>query len=388
MEEASIIFLPSPRSFKAGVFNIDPSILLPVEASSPPEELSLEMILSGMLKVISSPAGCIENGKAPSRRARIKNGEVFIRGKTVLPLGWKDYYRSFILTAKPEIYHELSGASIVKAANGDFDMALEISEILEGLLPGSSGVLLNKALILENKAAAIEKNGKDASDDYQRALDAYEKALSMEPVLPDALFNAGFFFMRLGDFARARDLFSLYISGGEESEISPEKMKQARKILHDIKSQGLDDNSFQEAYTCVNSGNDKEGLKKARTFIEMHPTVWNGWFVLGWALRKLGRYEDGLEALKKAIELGGSSSDIKNEMAICLMETGDLLGARKELESALREEPENVKIVSNLGVLAQKRGREDEAAAFFRTVLELDPNDPLAQYFFKKNSFD
>jgi len=387
MEETSIVFLAPPRSFKAASFDIDPSILLPVEASSSPGELSLEMILSGMLKVISSLAdSSVQETERIPRHKQINNGDIFIRGSTVLPQEWIGYYRSFILTAKPEIYHELSSASIVKAANGDIDMALEISEILEGLLPGSSGVLLNKALILESKAVTLEKNGKDARDDNRKALAAYEKTLSMEPVLPDALFNAGFFFMRIGDFARARDLFSLYISGGEESENPPEKMKQAKKILLDIKSQGLDDNTFQEAYTCVNSGNDEEGLKKARAFIEGHPKVWNGWFVLGWALRKLGRYGDGLEALKKAAELGGSSSDIKNEVAICLMETGDLPGARKQLESALREEPENIKIISNLGVLAHKSGRSEEAAAFFRTVLELDPGDPLARHFLEKNN--
>jgi Flp pilus assembly protein TadD len=81
--------------------------------------------------------------------------------------------------------------------------------------------------------------------------------------------------------------------------------------------------------------------------------------------------------------LGGDNSDTRNELAICLMETGDLKGARKELEIALREEPENVKIISNLGVLAMRSGDDDEAAAFFRTVLELEPEDPLAAAYLR-----
>jgi Tfp pilus assembly protein PilF len=60
------------------------------------------------------------------------------------------------------------------------------------------------------------------------------------------------------------------------------------------------------------------------------------------------------------------------------MELGELDKARKELEAALHDDPENVKIISNLGVLALKCGKKDEAAAFFRTVLELNPHDPLA----------
>jgi Flp pilus assembly protein TadD len=63
------------------------------------------------------------------------------------------------------------------------------------------------------------------------------------------------------------------------------------------------------------------------------------------------------------------------------MELGDLSGAGKELETALREDPENVKIISNLGVLAGKAGDREKAAAFFRTVLELAPDDPVARAY-------
>jgi Flp pilus assembly protein TadD len=65
------------------------------------------------------------------------------------------------------------------------------------------------------------------------------------------------------------------------------------------------------------------------------------------------------------------------------MESGDLDGARRELETALQKEPENIKIISNLGILALKSGNTDEATAFFRTVLELDPDDPIANNFIK-----
>ena len=210
-----------------------------------------------------------------------------------------------------------------------------------------------------------------------KTLQAYEAVLSLEPVLPDAFFNAGFFFMRLQNYSRARDCFSRYLKVGEEKE----KIKEAKKIIKDLDSHGLDDSSFKEAYDCINRGDNEMGLLKIRDYIEKYPKVWNGWFVLGWVLRKMGRCDDGLMALKKALELGGANSDIQNEMAICLMELGDPQAARKELEFALQKEPENTKIISNLGVLAMKSNRKDEAAAFFRTVMELDPKDPLAKHF-------
>ena len=63
------------------------------------------------------------------------------------------------------------------------------------------------------------------------------------------------------------------------------------------------------------------------------------------------------------------------------MELGDFKGARKELEQALMSNPADIKIISNLGVVAMKAGDRDEALAFFRTVHELDSNDPLAKHF-------
>jgi Flp pilus assembly protein TadD len=63
------------------------------------------------------------------------------------------------------------------------------------------------------------------------------------------------------------------------------------------------------------------------------------------------------------------------------MEMGDYDEARRCLESALREEPENVKIISNLGVLALKTGDENRAGGFFRAALELEPDDPVAKIY-------
>lgn len=60
------------------------------------------------------------------------------------------------------------------------------------------------------------------------------------------------------------------------------------------------------------------------------------------------------------------------------MELGLLKESRGRLEAALRKEPDNLKIVSNLGVVARRQGRLDEAAGFFRTVLALEPGDRLA----------
>jgi tetratricopeptide (TPR) repeat protein len=346
-------------------FSIDPAIPIPVEIPPGEEglnlkELSWEMILAGMIGVIAdSPQG-----------------------------DSSEYYRRFVLAVKPGIRGDLTGAAILKAKNGDFDLALEILAALEGLFPGSPGTLLNRALVLEERAAALERSGaEEAAEQGNRdARLAYETVLALDPPLDEGFFNAGFFYLKNRDFRAARQCFSRYLPLAEDSE----KKEQAEAILGEIAEKALDDDSFQEAWELIRGGQERAGLEHIRDFLERNPGVWNGWFTLGWALRRLERWEDGAAAFRKALELGGdnsgasNSADIRNELAICLMETEDLQEARKELETALRDDPDNVKIISNLGVLALKSGDDHEAAGFFRTVLELSPDDPLAKEYLSK----
>jgi Flp pilus assembly protein TadD len=155
--------------------------------------------------------------------------------------------------------------------------------------------------------------------------------------------------------------------------------------IREIKNSGLNDENYKKANSLIREGKAEEALICIRPFIERYPLERNGWFILGWALRILGRFKDGEAAFRKAIELcgsaGGAISEARNELAICLMESGDIKGAESELEAALKEEPENIKIISNLGVLAAKKGEKDRAASFFRTALEIDNNDPVARQY-------
>jgi tetratricopeptide (TPR) repeat protein len=376
---ARIVFLPVPESLRGQVdsligaghhghphspeedFFIDPSIPIPVElgpGDADLRNLSGEMILSGMLRVLAEDPGR-ENA---------------------------DYYRRFVLSFKPDIFSEFTEAAILKAKNGDYDPALEIVDALNGLFPGSPAALLNRALILEKRSEALGKAGREEEAEAGNVLadEAYRQILSLSPPLPDGLFNAGFYFMNRRDYEQAKACFSAYIplASGD-----PEKRARAASIVKEIESHSLDDAAFREAYECIRGGEERRGLELVRDFLERKPLVWNGWFLLGWGLRRLGRWEDGETAFRKAVELGGGIGDTRNELAICLMEMGDYKAARKELEAGLREDPENVKIISNLGVLALKTGNDDEAAGFFRTVLELEPEDPLAGTYLRGKTF-
>jgi len=346
------IELPAGMARTIGSFTVDPAVPLPVELGGDASEvanLSWEMLVAGMLRLLAyDPANAHAN-----------------------------YYRGFVLAVKPEIFSELSETGILKARNGDLDVAEEIFKALGGLAPEAPEPLLNLAILYEDKAEALERADKEelAEAVRQKAFDLYKRLLAMEPAVPDAFFNAAFFYLKNRAYDQALRFFETYSSIGDD----PEKVAKAKEAASSLGMRAGADAAFKEAYDFIRMGREEEGIARARAFLDSNAEVWNGWFLLGWGCRRLGRWEEGRTAFLEALRLGGDGVDTLNELAICEMELELLSESRSHLERALRAEPENVKIISNLGVLARRRGRPEEAAGFFRTVLELEPEDRLAK---------
>jgi Flp pilus assembly protein TadD len=356
-------------------FLIDPSIPVPVllegdGQSFDSSQISHETILSAMIRVVTEAEPSLD----PKR---------------------VDYYRRFVRAARPGIFQEFAGAAIAKAKNTDFAAATEICACLFALFPDDGPhAAWVEALVYEEETDLLSGNGRDKEADAAAALAAlsYEKAIGTEGAPSGALFDGGRFFWKRQNFKRARACFEDYIAAVEGVEgkdddsdsgltESKKKGKAARYLKH-IHEKALDDRHYEEAYTALREGRENDAMENVREYLVRHSDVWNGWFVLGWALRRLGRWQEGAAAFRKALEFGAKNADCHNELAICLMEMGDQRGARRELAAALTLEGENIKIISNLAVLAQKSGNTAEAEGFFRTVLELDPKDPLARQYF------
>lgn len=350
------ISVPEELATEIGDFQVDPSVLLPVETSSGPErweaeELSWEQIISGMLKVLAYDP---------------ENENI-------------DYYREFVKAVRPDVITDLTETAILKARNRDFDLAEEIFRALEGLTPEEPKTHLNLALLYEDRAEAYEKMGNENLKQHylDRAFELYSLLLQMEELPADTFFNAGHFFLKVQNFARAKELLERFAEESEEED----KVAEAKRIIEKLEGQNLLDTLFKEAYDFIRLGEEEKGIERAERFLDEHPDVWNAWFLVGWAHRRLGNYEGGREAFLKALELEESEPDLYNELAICEMELGLLSESRRRLETALRLEPENTKIMSNLGILALKEGKEEEAKGFFASVLDLAPDDEIAKKY-------
>lgn len=366
------IKVPDEYTFTAKIPGFDSSIPLPLLLDSDgkdftAESISEEMILAGMLHVFA-----------------------YQRDNQHIA-----YYRDIFKELRPDIRGEMTNAAILKIKNADFDLAERLLLALEGLFPEDIQTKLNVALLMDERARFYEQAGSEADADYytDRAFEMYKEVLAAEPALPEAFFNAGFFFINQKNFLKAKSLFETYIQiETAHNDVTEQRKQKASELIEWITTQALDDELFKSAFDFIQMGEEAKALDKIREFLEHHPKVWNAWFLLGWALRRQERWQDAAEAFKHCLELGkGAQSelsvaycDICNELAICLMELDRFEESRQWLFSALEQEPENIKIISNLGTLALKEGNMDEAKAYFRTVLDMYPDDMLAVEILKK----
>ena len=300
-----------------------------------------------------------------------------------------DYYREIFKKLRPDIRGEMTSAAILKIKNGDFDLAEDILFALEGLFPDDMRIKLNTALLLDERARFYEQIGSqdDAAYYMEKALTAYEELLACKDPLPDTFFNAAFFFIGQKNYQRAKSLFEVYLAHEtEQSDTAAVRKAKAEDLIQWISTQPLDDELFKTAYDLTQSGDEEKALEHIRMFLEHHPKVWNAWFLLGWTLRKQGRWHDAYAAFMHCLELTKQDNeallsaycDICNELAICLMELERFDESSNWLISALQQEPENIKIISNMGILALKQNKTEDAKGFFKTVLDLNPQDYLA----------
>ena len=364
----SIYFIDLPEDFKLSdaAFPIDKTIQLPVQqkdSDAPgvfnPKEITMEQILAGILTVLAYDK---------------KNPHL-------------DYYRSILKKAKPNIKQELCEAAILKTKNEDFDLAEEIFMALHGLEPDDEAIILNMALFLDQRADNYRRAGlfEDADAYDSDAESYYIQAIEADPPLPDAYFNAGFFYLKQHKYREAKDCFETFVAlncEATEEELGENgeyKLNRANEILEMIKNQNMDDERFKNAYDLISSGQEEKGLEEIKVFLQNNPKVWNAWFLLGWGLRKLERFDGAKQAFLEALECGGDqNADTYNELSLCLVAEKKFDEAKAALQKAMAIDLDSTKILSNLGYIALAQGNDEEARKYFSIVLELDPKDAIA----------
>ena len=133
-----------------------------------------------------------------------------------------------------------------------------------------------------------------------------------------------------------------------------------------------------------------QSLENLVTQVEQHleknPTDGRGWNVLAPVLERLGRYDDAVRAYRNALTYNGESPERRSDLGEALsaaaggVVTAEALTEFQRAQALNADEP---KANYFLGLAAEQDGRNADAAAIWRALLEKAPTDapwrPLVQ---------
>lgn len=113
-------------------------------------------------------------------------------------------------------------------------------------------------------------------------------------------------------------------------------------------------------------------IEKVQTVLEKNPTDGRGWAVLAPVLFKVGRYDEAVQAYRKALAYAGESASRRVDLgeAIAAAANGIVTeDAKTEFDRALALDPADAKARYFVGLAAEQDGRNAQAAETWRALL-------------------
>jgi Tfp pilus assembly protein PilF len=142
---------------------------------------------------------------------------------------------------------------------------------------------------------------------------------------------------------------------------------------------------FNKAYQLHMSGNIKEAIEAYKKSIDYYPTPKAHTF-LGWAFSLNGRFEEAIDECKIAIDLDPNFGNPYNDIGSYLINLGKYDDAIYWLEKAIEApdyEPRHFPFY-NLGRVYEKKGEWFTALHYYSEALKINPHYELAKNAFIK----
>lgn len=158
----------------------------------------------------------------------------------------------------------------------------------------------------------------------------------------------------------------------------PEFVPIAADTMAKIQEQFLDAYSFLRAGMAnERTGNYPGAIKLYRRGLEIEPGNVELLNAIGFALFQQGKSQEATVELEKAIAIDPKHWKSHNNLALASIDLGELELAEAHYRESLAIQPQPA-IYNDLGVVQERLGLPDDAAASYRKALELDPKSSAA----------
>ena len=153
--------------------------------------------------------------------------------------------------------------------------------------------------------------------------------------------------------------------------------------MEDLKKLAID--YFQQAYQKQMKGKLKEAIFLYTKSIELHPTA-EAYTFRGWTYSFMGKHHEAIAECHKAIEVDPDFGNPYNDIGAYLIELGKLDEAIPWLEKAIEAKRYDSYCFPhlNLGRIWEKKGDYFKAMASYENALKANPDYTLARMSLRK----
>lgn len=167
-------------------------------------------------------------------------------------------------------------------------------------------------------------------------------------------------------------------TGKDRAANIPEFVPIAPDAMAKIQERFLDAYSFLRAGMAnERTGNYPGAVRLYQRGLELEPRNVEILNAMGFALFQQGRSQEAVVELEKALEIDPKHWKAHNNMALASLDLGELELAEAHYRESLAIQPQPA-IYNDLGVVLERLGMPEDAAAAYRKALELDPKSSAA----------
>jgi len=132
------------------------------------------------------------------------------------------------------------------------------------------------------------------------------------------------------------------------------------------------------AAICISSGETKQGLKYLADAGRLDPGDPKPWMAMGKVHISMVEYDRAISAFREGLRRDPDDRDARAALIDMLLEQNQDAAAEPWMAAALRDEPENPKILALAARQAFAAGRRQEAVSLSGRTLERDPDNVVA----------
>lgn len=131
-------------------------------------------------------------------------------------------------------------------------------------------------------------------------------------------------------------------------------------------------------------GNHQTALEFANRLVDLDPTSADSYYLKARVLRKFQQFDQVLANLKEAVRFEPTNSLMLTEVGIVLLQLHRFSEAKKEFQTAIDCDAENVLAYLNLAVACQYLDQKNEARDLLSLGRRRFPNDPRIGKFLQE----